>query len=282
MRIGELGASDQDEFMRLNDRLLWTFTQDDFQTMLACGSLFGHLTQAGALVTCAGVFPYEEVAVSIGAVMVSPDRQRRGLGKALMDYVHGLPCLAHRVLMLVATDDGIPLYKKCGYATLGHLRKMVRPTPLPDMAGRGEGVIIRTAYPSDEASILSLDRAAAGEGRSALVKARWAQCYRSAVALNSADKPVGYAFGTDQRGQLIIGPVAAPDVATVLQLIQFLSIQHQGQIRIDVPEQKQALSEALGAYGFEQQTNPPIMIRNGERLPSYKKTMWGIAAQALG
>lgn len=282
MRIHRLDGTHVPCALALTDSVDWTFSRDDFSTMLASGELHGHCSPAGDLITCAGFFPYGPSLASIGAVMVKPEFQKRGLGQELMAHVHARPIAQGRTLMLVATVEGIRLYNKMGYKEMGRLRKMKRSSPIPRASSSLSGIQIRTAADDDLDFIIKLDAEAVGVHRNDLIVARWKQAYRAAVAVDRAGDRIGFALATDQRGNLVFGPVVAPGVDVVLHLLHEAGGQHAGQLRIHVPEHKRALWSALFDLGFEQETRSPIMVCNGDRLPGYGPTMWGIAAQAFG
>ena len=250
--------------------------------MLSSGELFGHFSSSGELITCAGLFPYGGALASVGAVMVRPDFQRRGLGQRLMTHIHDHPIAQERTLMLVATDQGIPLYTRMGYREAGPLRKMVAPGPLPGMPSWPRGLEIRPVGDADIDDVVELDANAFGGDRRALIFARWRQSCSAAIALDGSGDPIGFAFATNQRGQRILGPLVAPSAEIALHLLHSVSEQHQGQLRVDILEDQQDLSSALSGAGFRPETRPPLLVRNGGGHLRHGPTMWAIAAQAFG
>ena len=103
-------------------------------------------------------------------IIVSKDRQRRGLGTMIVE--DRLRFLRERMgcdtITLTATDDGYPVYKKVGFSDESMYRVMVKPQNYAfDDAEDDRIVRIGDAHIED---VLRIDRIASGEDRSGLLR----------------------------------------------------------------------------------------------------------------
>jgi len=145
----------------------------------------------------------------LGLIFVSDERRGLGLGTALtravVERLKGAGC---RTLLLVATEIGLPLYKRLGFEveTTYHgfeARGLAHAPP-------GEG--LRTASSKDLPAVLALDRRATGEDRSRLLEAfpaAWLQTGREGELR-------GYHLPVPWGG----GPTVARDAEAGLALLE--------------------------------------------------------------
>lgn len=279
--IDELTPNDSGALLGLVDALNWTFTHADFQTAFAAGRFFGH-RRGSEVLSCIAVFNYGENLASIGAVMVHPDDQRKGLGQALMDHVHALPEMQGRQIVLVSTEEGKPLYGAMGYRTITHLNKMVAPVAIAAQRVDTTPVGLRKIAQNDVEAIIGLDASAVGQPRSSLLRARLRQSHCGLVATGSNGSICGFALGVDQRGQLICGPLVASDDVTAFALITTLAQHHRGTVRADIPDGKQSFVELLASNGFQRETHPPLMVRHPEKSFRHGSNFYAPMAQMFG
>ncbi|MET1014844.1 MAG: hypothetical protein ABWX61_10120 [Paenisporosarcina sp.] len=73
-----------------------------------------------------------------------------------------------------------------------------------------------------------------------------------------------------------------PDPQTAALIIDGLALNHQGNIRIDVPSSNDELMLFLEKSGFVKVSEPPIMIKNSVNMPFRNKELFAIAAQVFG
>ncbi|WP_100374854.1 hypothetical protein [Bacillus sp. FJAT-45037] len=62
----------------------------------------------------------------------------------------------------------------------------------------------------------------------------------------------------------------------------FLAFNHKGNLRIDITSGNDCLTNFLRKRGFENVSNPPVMIINSDRMPERNNTLWAISAQVFG
>ena len=72
------------------------------------------------LVACLVLCPLEEGDIRMKQVAVAPDLQRRGIGRALVEYSEAWATAAgYRRMILHAREAAVPFYEKAGYSKRG-------------------------------------------------------------------------------------------------------------------------------------------------------------------
>jgi predicted N-acetyltransferase YhbS len=200
-----LRASDLTAIHRLVQEAGWPHRIEDCAMLLDLGG--------GMIVVGAGNQPigtgmfwsFGRAVAALGMILVSPEHQGRGVGRAIMEAL--MHAAGPRALMLHATLEGMPLYEKLGFHSVGAVRQhqgRLIPVlaPLP-----ASPTCVRRAVATDQDAIHLLDERAFGAKRSALLT-RLTNLGKTWVAEENK-RLTGFAirraFG---RGE-IIGPVVA-------------------------------------------------------------------------
>ena len=255
----------------------WPHRPEDWAMLEQLGH--GYVAEdGGAIVGTAMAWTFGETAASVGMVIVSPACQGRGLGRALMDAV--LADLDGRSVMLNATAEGEPLYRKLGFAETGViLQHQGIPSAVPVMAML-PGERVRPMGSKELPLVRDLSRAATGMDRDAVTDAILAdgQC----VVLTRNDEPVGLSiirrFG---RGYLI-GPTIAADAHGARVLITHWLAENVGSFcRLDITEDS-GLGPWLAELGLPQVGRVVTMV-HGDPLPKPEGVqLFSLVSQALG
>ena len=277
--IETFGIADGEALLSVSESVGWAHGPGDWTTMLRSGIVFGHRITSGEIVSSTAVFPYGSALATIGMVIVKPAWQGRGLARALM--LHAFACLPAPapLRMLIATEQGFPLYRRLGFRTVGHVHRAVAAAPrLPCSA-----VIDPRLTPlatSDVEAIRRLDADAIGADRGPVLAARLAQ--GSGVALRGDEGAiVGFGLRVRQRDLLLAGPVVAADAVAAAAVVAGLCGGHDGRIRIDVPTGQSEFLGWLRARGFETADEAPVMILDGEALPGRRERVFAVANRAF-
>jgi GNAT superfamily N-acetyltransferase len=171
---------------------------------------------------------------ALNMVIVAPDRRGQGLGRRLLERVIALA--QGREMRLTATEDGLPLYCKLGFAERGHI-----------VQHQGQAQAMRPERPvrfgpADIETLATMDTAASGMERKALLT-------RIAATGDTLRTDGGFAllraFG---RGH-VLGPVVARDPGAARALISAAADRLAGRfLRIDLYNARDLSShaEALG------------------------------------
>jgi GNAT superfamily N-acetyltransferase len=158
---------------------------------------------------------------SLNSIIVDERLRGQGWGRRLMTAVMDLA--GPREMVLIATEQGQPLYEKLGFVAYGQILQhqgMLREVPQPDAA-------IRCGSAADLDRICADDQAAYGMDRRALLQSLVAE-----DDLFLADQ--GFAFSRRFGRGRVVGPVVAADAATAGALIRTALAAHPGAFqRVD-------------------------------------------------
>lgn len=240
---------------------------------------FGYVVERdGAVIGTAMAWLYGADAATLGMVIVSPTAQGMGLGRQLMDAV--LNDLGDRTVLLNATDEGAPLYRKLGFEPTGSVFQHQGAAFSVPMAKLIPNERIRPLGTKDKATLRSLVQRATGMDRDALLDALVPGA--QGVVLTRSNQPVGFSlFRRFGRGY-VVGPTIAPDTGGAKALISHWLGSNSGMFcRLDVPEESD-LSAWLDKLGLPCVGRVVRMVR-GTRLPGDPSiTTFSLTTQALG
>jgi GNAT superfamily N-acetyltransferase len=211
----------------------------------------------------------------VGTIWVEPTHRGGGLGRALTQAViDDLEAAGCRTLLLVATDEGLPLYQRMGFMLQTRYRILEAPGLTTDEAPDDA---IRPFESADLAAILDLDRAATGEDRGHAIR-RFA----------SGESTKVQSIGGDVRGFVIRAPwgggaTIAPDPADALRILDARRRAHGpgGRVRVGLIEENAAGLARLEAAGLVPIWSAPRLIR-GEPLNWNPDWIWGQFNHAIG
>ncbi|MED3794823.1 GNAT family N-acetyltransferase [Niallia alba] len=256
----------------------WDYDIEEIQTLLASGSVYGHVNIDKTVISCAAIIPYGANLASIGMVIVHPDYRGRGLAKELL-----IQCMSqvtqNTALMLIATKEGRPVYEKLGFKEYSHVTKFLGEGRTLEVAL--DGYSISPLNKTDIKEMMELDKMAFGSGRELFLKNRIKQA-KDTLVLKEQGIIVGYALAVKKPANLVLGPVVAQNDKQAMLLIQTMIATNKGSIRIDVLDGKTSLMKELETVGFQVNDRPPVMVKNLEAFPKRNNSLYAIAAQAYG
>lgn len=211
----------------------------------------------------------------VGTIWVASDRRGAGLGRALTQIViDGLEAAGCRTLLLVATDAGLPLYERMGFAI--QTRYRILEAPGLDGAGPGDRAV-RPFEPDDLDPILALDRAATGEDRGHAIR-RFA-----GAATTKVLAPDGVIRGFVIRAPWGGGATIALTPADAMAILEARrrAAGPAGRVRVGLVEENAEGLAALEAAGLHPVWSAPRLIR-GEPLDWHSDQIWGQFNHAMG
>ncbi|CAH2715960.1 hypothetical protein BACCIP111895_03144 [Neobacillus rhizosphaerae] len=260
----------------------WDYDEKEIGTVLSSGKIFGHKNAEGKIVSSAAIISYDTSLASIGMVIVNKDFRGMGLGKkATRKCIESVS--KGTTVMLIATEEGKPLYEKMGFNTVDFVHKYLCDNYITiTKPSNNSDIIIEEFSGVDIDELLKLDEDAFGDKRSRFLMNRIKQSERCLVVKDNNGTIVGYGLSILGTINLILGPIVAPDFQTALVLIDKLSSKHKGKLRIDVPSGNDKFMMLLEKSGFINVSQPPIMVINSVNMPSRNNTLFGIAAQIFG
>lgn len=254
--------------LRLSQAVNWPHRLEDWAMVAGIGQ--GVVAaEGGQVIGTALCVPFGDMA-AITMIIVADTHQGQGLGRRLMDEV--LALAGARRKTLVATAEGLPLYRKLGFAPVREITQhqgIAAEAPAP-------GQPIRRGGPEDLDHIAALDLAATGMDRRALLARILAE---GTLFLGEGGFACRRHFG---RGQ-VIGPVIAPDLAQARALLHAAASGCAGQfLRVDIPDGA-GLEPDLAALGLVRvgggtEMHAPFAADPAPRHPA----RFALVSQALG
>ncbi|KSU63163.1 acetyltransferase [[Bacillus] enclensis] len=279
LELVQFNKSDIKDLMELSASVGWDYDEYEIGTVLSSGKIFGHKNAEGKIVSSAAIVLYDNKLASIGMVIVHKEYRGMGLGKdatqKCLDFTS-----SNTSIMLIATEEGRPLYDKMGFITVDCVHKFLCDEYNP--LNRSGDVTIKRFSSNNITEILKLDKAAFGDKRSKFLQNRINQSEQCLVVRDNKANIIGYGISILGPVNLILGPIVAPESQTAALILDKLASRHQGKLRIDVPSGNEDFMLFLEQQGFKQVSQPPVMVINSAEMPPRNKTLFGIAAQIFG
>ncbi|MBY3562392.1 GNAT family N-acetyltransferase [Rhizobium laguerreae] len=264
-----------DSALDLSLQVQWPHRREDWELVHSISQGIAAL-QKDRLVAAVMMTPYGDDAATINMVIVDAAMRGRGLGRKMLE--EALAKAGDRTCYLVATQEGLPLYEKVGFAATGEtVQHQGEPLQVEVPAH------VKWTESGDYARVVALDRAASGHDRSALMEIL-AERARFAVIRDNGEIQAFATIRTFGRG-LVIGPVVARNASEAKALIDFLLAHHQGRfVRID-SDVSTVLSGWLIGRGLNQAGRGIRMRRPGSARKKSEPTHhrnYALVSQALG
>ncbi|QGP81058.1 GNAT family N-acetyltransferase [Sphingobium sp. CAP-1] len=261
----------------LSSEQKWPHRIEDWEMLFGLG--FGYVVERdGDVIGTAMAWLYGADAATLGMVIVSPRAQGMGLGRRLMEAV--LADLGDRTVLLNATDEGAPLYRKLGFEPIGPVFQHQGAAFAVPMAELIPDERVRPLGAKDMGVLRDLARRATGMDRDALLDALVPGA--QGVVLTRSNEPVGFAlFRRFGRGY-VVGPTIAPDTGGAKALISHWLGSNAGMFcRLDIPEES-GLGGWLDELGLPCVGRVMRMVRGPMPKADPAITTFSLTTQALG
>ena len=211
----------------------------------------------------------------VGAIFVDVQRRRSGLGTALSAaVVEALEARDCTTQLLIATDEGRPIYERLGFRLDTRYVRAVAPEGPPSYDVDGQ---VRALEAGDVEAVIALDREATGEDRSATLRT-FADPQTGRVVEDGDRSVTGFTVRSPWGGRALIA--ADPDAAIAL-LDWRRSTTTDRQIAIGILEDNPAGRARLAEAGWTEQVGGPRFIR-GPALAWRPEMIYGQFSGALG
>lgn len=254
----------------------WPHNEEDWRLFFDLGE--GIVAERdGVIVGSAMAWRLGERFATIGMVIVRPGEQGQGIGRRLMEAI--LARLEGYSVLLNATAEGVPLYRRLGFVEIGTVQQHQGPAPAMPLAELIPGERVRPMGATDS-FLPDLYSRAAGMDRRAQFDTLAAN--GSTVVLSRDHEPVGFAmlrrFG---RGRSI-APLVAPDLGGAKVLLTHWLGAHAGTFCRADAIGGTGLSEWLEEIGLPCVGTVRTMVRGPAPEVDPAARIFTIAAQALG
>lgn len=263
--------------LMLSRQAKWPHRLEDWRMLLTLSRGLV-LVDVGRVMATIFLTPFGEDVATINMVIVDESLRGRGIGKTLMQQA--LALAGDRECRLVATTDGLPLYRKLGFVETGEILQLQGPLSTVPLAPPD----VTWAQDADRAEILALDRQALGADRRILID--YLATHGRIAVLRRRGELVGYGVIRDFGRGEVVGPVIAGQDEDARSLISFLfSTRQAGSfLRVDTTSGA-GLADWLSDHWLVNAGGGIAMIRAGKRsaLPSDPTIhRFALASQALG
>jgi ribosomal protein S18 acetylase RimI-like enzyme len=246
-----------------------------WQWMLGMGEAWG-IERGGALAGAVVVFRFGDALAMIAMMMVRPDAQRLGIGRALLAHVRqALP--ETTVSVLYASEEGERLYRPFGFVDAGASTRYEGTPRAPD---EPLDVRLRAATRSDTPSIVALDEHAQGAPRRALVTSLIERAERVLV-VDGADGVEAFGIAVDEDGARRLGPIVSETDAHAIALTSALAAGAE-RVRVDVEPGEVVLAEWLRRAGLEVSVVSPRLVLGPRGMPGRRSAIRAIAGRPFG
>lgn len=222
----------------------------------------------GGLLGIGGVVRYDGFAW-LGLMAIRPDRQRRGLGRALAEEAIGWARAGGcSTICLVATPAGLPLYQRLGFVPDGLSHELAGTPRLHPRAPGSVPCSVTLWTPADTEDVARFDAPAFGSDRRRVLAAYAAEFPTSAWVARDRSG--------DVRGFIVVqgssfGPWTAADDASASQLLDVALDGLGGALKAGVVDG--TAEPLLLARGFTRtrdlprlRLGPPVPTAPGPRL----------------
>jgi GNAT superfamily N-acetyltransferase len=277
MELRTLTATDLPAAAELSRAVQWPHRLEDWQFVLPLGHGLAAYT-GDRLLGTAMWWVYAGAVTRVGLVLVDPNVQRAGIGRALM--AAALDRIATPAIVLNATDAGAPLYGKLNFLETGAIIQHQGTSGTVPLASLRAGERIRPLGRNDTTRLIACDAAAGGVPRPGVIEALIEQA--EGVILDDGGETAGFAFCRRFGRGLVIGPFVARDPMAAKALIAHWVASHAGKfMRIDVPADS-GLSPWLDELGLTRCDPVTTMCRGSAPEPAGPVKVFALVTQALG
>ncbi|AVR31411.1 MULTISPECIES: GNAT family N-acetyltransferase [Bacillus cereus group] len=281
IRVERLKKEQIGDIVALSSYIGWDYNREEIDTVFNSGIVYGVWNERKELIASAAIILYGEALASIGMVIVHPNYKGRGIGKVITNSCMS-SVSAQTPIMLIATDEGKPLYEKLGFRVVSYVSKYIcNSYNVNDYCVGNEDYMVKYEE-CDLEKIIKIDENAFGTNRKVFLKKRIMQSEQCNVVKDKEQNVLGYGLSIQTPENKIIGPVVAKNNAMAMRIVHDLARGHNGKLRMDVPEGKNDFMKELEIAGFKKVNTPPIMMKNSNRLIKRNSELYSIAAQIFG
>ncbi|WP_212934570.1 GNAT family N-acetyltransferase [Bacillus hominis] len=281
MRVEYLKKENIEDIIVLSSYIGWDYNTEEIETIFNSGIVYGVWNERKELIASAAIILYGETLASIGMVIVHPDYKGKGIGKAITHSCMN-SVSAHVPIMLIATDEGKPLYEKLGFRAISYVSKYICNSYNVNYTCAGNEEYMMNYKECDLEGIIKIDEDAFGTNRREFLKERIMQSEQCIVLKDKEQNVLAYGMSIQTPENKIIGPVVAKNDEMAMRIVHDLAKGHNGKLRMDVSEGKDDFLKDLESVGFKKVHTPPIMMKNSGQFLGRNGKLYSIAAQIFG
>ncbi|MEC3421009.1 GNAT family N-acetyltransferase, partial [Bacillus cereus] len=179
------------DIVALSSYIGWDYNREEVETIFNSGIVYGVWNERKELIASAAIILYGEALASIGMVIVHSDYKGRGIGKMITDSCIK-SVLAHTPIMLIATDEGKPLYEKLGFREVSYVSKYICNSYNANNHCIKNEDYMMNYEECDLEKIIKIDENAFGTNRKVFLKKRIMQSEQCNVVKDKEQNVLGY------------------------------------------------------------------------------------------
>jgi predicted N-acetyltransferase YhbS len=261
----------------LSQAVSWSHRLEDWRTLSSVGNGIAAIDANDVLQGVALWWSFGDDFATLGMVIVSPTRQKSGIGRRLLEAI--MTAVGQRRVLLYATLDGLRLYESLGFVAKSdiciHQGVIAR-----DAVPVETDALIRPMTVADRSSVRALDRRATGGERDTLLTALETVSQGFVAERDGIIR--GYALCRDFGRGKLIGPMVAESEWTAIALASAEAVGAGGFVRIDIPETASALASWLSGAGLSYVGRVKTMWRGSPSGGDHEIKVFSLASQAVG
>ena len=261
----------------LSQAVRWPHRLEDWRITFALGQGLAAVDAEGRLAGVALWWTFGDRLATLGTVIVSPEVQRAGIGRRLLEAI--VAAAGPRAIRLNATAEGLRLYESLGFAAAGGIRQH-QGMPAAGLVPTATEAEIRPLVEADRPAVLDLDRRASGDDRTAMIQVL--DALSTGLVARRDGRLVGYALCRDFGRGRLVGPVVAESEATALALVSRHVAEATGFLRVDIPDDAETLSAWLAGAGLAGVDRVRAMLKGTPPDEAPDARIFGLASQAMG
>lgn len=260
--------------LKLSQEFSWPYRLEDWAFALEVGE--GVVLERNSEVLGTALWwSYGEHYATAGMIIVTAKAQGGGNGSRLFNAL--LDATKGRNVLLNATQEGLPLYLRRGFAQWGMVHQ--HQGPLAQSCTFGQSDDIRPAVPSDLEAIQAFDEHATGMSRTKLIPALLN--VGEALVLMRDAQIAGFSIRRRFGRGYVVGPVATNTIDDAKRLIEAQLAKLAGEfVRIDVYAED-GLSEWLEGLGLKQVSEAISMVKGTIPTAIAPAHMYAVANQSF-
>jgi GNAT superfamily N-acetyltransferase len=278
MNMRRMQPADLPAGLKLTQAVQWTHRLEDWQFHYERGrGWVASDDDGGAVLGTAIWWSYGEHHGSVGLVVVDGSQQGKGIGRRLMDTI--INDAGSRSLQLVATQAGLPLYKRCGFREVGTIEQR-QGVIASTIALPSSNAAIREVTAADLETLRALDAAALGAPRHDLMQQLMS--VGSGFVATLDQRPAGFVIKRRAGRGTLIGPVVASSESLAIALVAKTLNSSTGFVRIDIPSSAETLARWLDSMGLGKVDTATVMRRGDAPETNPGMQTYALVSQAFG
>ncbi|NUO52219.1 MAG: GNAT family N-acetyltransferase [Polyangiaceae bacterium] len=253
----------------------WKPPVETWHWMLGMGEGWG-IDHAGALAGAVILFQFDDALAMVAMMMVRPDAQRMGIGRALLEQVDRRVS-PQTTTALYASAEGERLYRPYGYVDAGASHRY---EGAPRTLTVDENPALRRARATDIAAMVALDARAQGGARAKLIRSSAERAERAFVVERHGTIEA-FGLAGQEDGARRLGPIVAPRDDDAVAIASSLA-EGAARVRVDLEPGERALAAWVQRAGLDATVVSPRLVRGRGAMPGARAWIRTLAGRPFG